>query len=423
MKKPLVIVVAVVCASLRAYAGEVSYPDSSRVYFKGGIRLAALTAATLPTVNIPNGTVVYCADCAVGTNPCATGGNSGTLAFKITGAWSCGDLGTANVFGPQQRFLANYLGLAGGIDIDATNLINGVGLIIENNRSSPIGTDPLGQGWIVLDGDSNSTAPFTGQPSFVLEAHANGTDPNIQADPVLVLRRSRGTHGAPTVVGPGTNTQILGSFIFQGYDGQANPWNASVGGTPQGGVASIEAYAGETFSAAQHGSTMAFYSIPIASTVCVGAGNPLTCCTGVNTGTCGLTDFLRSTSSGYAWMRRLKVGNNTASDPAVQLDVSGNFAVTGGVSASTGIAHKRKGSAGCTTGAAIGAVCSDTITWPTALGDANYSVVCLCDGVTQGFPVIGTITAKVSASVTVQTMAGTAAVAQCSNIDCMAFHD
>lgn len=79
--------------------------------------------------------------------------------------------------------------------------------------------------------------------------------------------------------------------------------------------------------------------------------------------------------------------------------------------------------AGCTTAAAAGATCTTTITWPSAFADANYMPSCMGVGVSAGVPVLGAMTNKVAASITIQTVAITAAAAQFSNIDCMGTHN
>lgn len=78
---------------------------------------------------------------------------------------------------------------------------------------------------------------------------------------------------------------------------------------------------------------------------------------------------------------------------------------------------------GCATTASAGAVCTTTVTWTTAFGDANYTAVCNGDLITSGVPLNGGFTAKDAASVTFQTVAATAAAAQYTAVDCIAIHD
>ncbi len=84
----------------------------------------------------------------------------------------------------------------------------------------------------------------------------------------------------------------------------------------------------------------------------------------------------------------------------------------------------KHGAAGCATGTAVGAVCSTTITWTNSYADTNYTVIgCTGNSITSGAPLIQGITAKASGSITVQTIALTAAAAQFTNIECSAIHD
>jgi hypothetical protein len=83
-----------------------------------------------------------------------------------------------------------------------------------------------------------------------------------------------------------------------------------------------------------------------------------------------------------------------------------------------------RGVTGCTTAASIGAVCSTTVTWSSAFVDTSYTLTgCTGNGITSGAPLIQGIIAKAAASVTVQTIALTAAAAQFTNVECGAIHD
>jgi hypothetical protein len=96
---------------------------------------------------------------------------------------------------------------------------------------------------------------------------------------------------------------------------------------------------------------------------------------------------------------------------------------TGVANNGTGFQHKR-GVTGCATAASLNAVCSTTITWNSAFADANYTVIgCVGNGVASGIPVLNAIGSKIAASITVQTLAITAAAAQYSTIECTAVHD
>lgn len=83
----------------------------------------------------------------------------------------------------------------------------------------------------------------------------------------------------------------------------------------------------------------------------------------------------------------------------------------------------KRGAAGCATAAPAGSTCTTTVTWTTPFADANYTAMCGGRGITSGVPVYGGITAQLAASVTFQTVSGTAAAAQFTNIDCTAVHD
>ena len=292
----------------------------------------------------------------------------------------------------QLRIPAQTLsGAVGGIDIDATGLAAGSGLVVENSMNSPIVAGDV-TGWIQIDGNGSAPpAPFTGQPAFVIEAHAAGTNEANQADALIVLRRSRGTHQSPTTVALGN---ILGTIIWQGYDGQGDPW----GNGGQGGVAAIEVYANENFDATHHATSMALYTTNSAGT---------------------LLQTLRLTKDGTGnFPVGLKVGALT--DPQVALDVTGNFALTGGVSNSTGLQHMNQATT-CTTAATAGATCtSGALTWPVTFGNTSYRAVCSIATVGGGVPVLGAVT-KSSASITVQVIAITASAASAS-VDCVGIH-
>lgn len=88
----------------------------------------------------------------------------------------------------------------------------------------------------------------------------------------------------------------------------------------------------------------------------------------------------------------------------------------------SGFKHIR-GIGGCATGAAAGDTCTTVVNWSTTFADANYTAQCGGRLVTSGVPLNGGITAQDAASVTFQTVAGTAAAAQYTNIDCIAVHD
>ncbi len=81
---------------------------------------------------------------------------------------------------------------------------------------------------------------------------------------------------------------------------------------------------------------------------------------------------------------------------------------------------------GCATIASMNATCDTTVTWPNAFGDTSYTAVCSGDAVGSGMPIIQGIDitfAKTASTITVRTLAITAAVAQFTTIDCTAVHD
>lgn len=87
--------------------------------------------------------------------------------------------------------------------------------------------------------------------------------------------------------------------------------------------------------------------------------------------------------------------------------------------------YQTASASGCTTAASIGGVCgtATTITWPVAFADANYKVTCIGSGAITNFPIIGSVTTRIAASATVQTMALTAAAASFATIECTAVHN
>jgi hypothetical protein len=87
----------------------------------------------------------------------------------------------------------------------------------------------------------------------------------------------------------------------------------------------------------------------------------------------------------------------------------------------SGFKHRRVG--GCPTRPTQFNTCDITVTWTTAFSDANYTVTCTGDGITSGVPQIEGITVKAAASITVRTIALTAAVAKFATLDCSATHD
>jgi len=296
-------------------------------------------------------------------------------------------------FTGQMRILAqgppaagNPTGI-GGIDIDSTNIGNGVGVIVENDRVTPVAYDANYPFWISADAD-------VVQPSMGLESHSNTTG----VDGVFAFRRSRGAHTTPLACQSGN---ILGTLLWQAYDGQGASTGWQFGSN--GGVASVEPVASENFDATHHGTQLKLYATP--------------------QGGSSLVNWIGSTAAGNAMVPgSLKVG--AATEPAVALDVTGNFAVTGGVSSSTGIQHARFASplgGTCPTGSSIGNTCtSANLNWPVSFGNTSYTVTCSITAATN-VPEITTIT-KAADHINVVIAAGSAAAAN-AGVDCIAFHD
>lgn len=154
------------------------------------------------------------------------------------------------------------------------------------------------------------------------------------------------------------------------------------------------------------------------------------------TGAARLSDFFNTgtgahvwrdvTTAGFEWDNQASSSIATLSDAgtynAVQVQSGGNNVVVSG--AFTRGLQAKRGVTGCVTAASIGAVCSTTVTWTSAFADTSYTVTgCTGNAVTSGAPLIQGITAKVAASVTVQTIALTAVAAQFTNVECGAVHD
>jgi hypothetical protein len=95
------------------------------------------------------------------------------------------------------------------------------------------------------------------------------------------------------------------------------------------------------------------------------------------------------------------------------------LAVVGGITNAQGMEHFR--GASCTTAATINALCTTTITWPVAMGNANYTASCTLESIV-GLPVINGFTAKTATTATIQISAITAVVAG-GTLNCIVVHD
>jgi hypothetical protein len=104
-----------------------------------------------------------------------------------------------------------------------------------------------------------------------------------------------------------------------------------------------------------------------------------------------------------------------------------SLVIGGGVSTATpsvgntGFQHNRV--SGCSTTASLNAICDTPVAWISEFADTNYTVQCTGDMVGGGVPIIQGIVGKTVGSVTVRTLALTAAAAQLLTIECTAVHD
>jgi hypothetical protein len=138
----------------------------------------------------------------------------------------------------QQRFTGTV-----DIDGDATNT---GGLFVELGVTIPY-TNPRG----FINVLSNTVSP-----GIVIQAsNSTGT-----TSPIIALGHSRATVGSETVTQSG---DVLGTFLFQGYTGNAGPnqWGAS----GVAGNAAIEAYASQNFSTTNGGSRLSLYNTTLST--------------------------------------------------------------------------------------------------------------------------------------------------------------
>jgi hypothetical protein len=137
-------------------------------------------------------------------------------------------------------------------------------------------------------------------------------------------------------------------------------------------------------------------------------------------GTAGNITCIQSDGS-----NNLFIGNSNVGSGGITLTPGGgSLNLNKGLHPSNGTGYQAKaGTAGCATAASVGATCTTVVTWTNAFIDTSYTPH--CDGllITSGIPVEGGITAIAAGSVTFQTVAATAAVAQFTNIVCSAFHN
>jgi hypothetical protein len=62
--------------------------QTNTVLFGAGAQLAAVLQGHLGATTAPNGTLLYCSDCAASAT-CAVGKGTGRLAIRLNNAWSC----------------------------------------------------------------------------------------------------------------------------------------------------------------------------------------------------------------------------------------------------------------------------------------------------------------------------------------------
>jgi len=140
-----------------------------------------------------------------------------------------------------------------------------------------------------------------------------------------------------------------------------------------------------------------------------------------NFGTPGHTNKLSldgSTSGSITHVAPAVAGSRTILEPAA----TGTLLVTG--NGSSPIQTKRV--PGCATGSFSFDVCDRVVIWTTAFPDTSYTAVCTGNAVRRGVPEIEGINisaAKTASTITVRTIALTAAAAQFTTIDCTAVHD
>lgn len=236
-----------------------------------------------------------------------------------------------------------------------------------------------------------------------------------QGGPGAVFKGGDGLTAAP---GSGPGVQSTGGNLNSGSStATAGPGGKFTGGTKEVGAAS---------SACSYGD-----GIQATSGSQFGGSNP---CTGTSTGWAITLSQLNTTkahehanllsadpsslSDGDRWYQ----GATTQEAVKYRLNgVTGTVCLTGN-GTGTGCESKR-GVAGCTTAASVGATCTTTVTWTTAFANNLYYVSCMGVGAAAGAPILQTTTARTTSNVTVQTIALTAVAAQFTTIECFAIHD
>lgn len=76
----------------------------------------------------------------------------------------------------------------------------------------------------------------------------------------------------------------------------------------------------------------------------------------------------------------------------------------------------------CTTAASIGAVCTNTVTWPATFADSSVTIACSGTSVSTGAPLLQTAVETSTSAATITTVALTAVAAKFASITCVGVH-
>lgn len=109
----------------------------------------------------------------------------------------------------------------------------------------------------------------------------------------------------------------------------------------------------------------------------------------------------------------------TIADPGRDARFATTFNNSGGM-------YQTRSGTGCATAATQFATCDLTITWFSGFSDTSYKSFCSGEGVTSGVPTIAGIniaSTKTTTTISVRTIALTAAAAQFTFINCTGIHD
>lgn len=290
------------------------------------------------------------------------------------------------------------------------NLLPNVGVVTP-------GTTPL-----LTSGDVTMTGRLGigTAPSFPLHVKANAVgDPDIlvesgaSASPVIELRDGAGTPNR-YYIGLGSSTRTDGNFFI--YDKRLGLYRLVI--VPNGMW--LSGYLGIGLSN------------PVSKFANTGV-NPLD---GGGTGITGLSLTWENTGQGYvgSFYNSDSADSNAHGILAKTLNqtariITANFGtgnghdiwfVTGNGISKNGYGHKHKRVASCTTAASTGAVCNTDVIWDTAFVDANYTVTCSFEAITNQARFIYTQGINATGLGTVIESLGAAAS---GIIECSADHD